>query len=192
MVFHDSLRVGDAITRVSRITDVSYKVGTSGHLVFVKLRHEISNGRGLAIAEDQDIVYRDNPAAGASVPSPQNAPEHATWTQNVDPDPVLLFRYSALIFVGHRIHYDRRYVREVEGYPGLVVHGPLVASLLLELLKRNIPAATIASFSFRAIKPLFDTAPFKINGRMEDAKTVKLWATSPEGWLAMDASATLT
>jgi len=191
VVFHHSLRVGDAITRVSRIVDVSYKSGQTGPLVFVKLRYEISNGGGLAITEDQDIVYRDNPAAGAAVPSPQKAPENATWTQNVHPDPVLLFRYSALIFVGHRIHYDRQYVTEVEGYPGLVVHGPLVASLLLELLKRNISGATVAGFSFRALKPLFDTAGFKVNGRMEDAKTVKLWATSPEGWLAMDATATL-
>jgi len=191
VLIHHPLHVGDTITRVSRIVDVTYKSGQTGPLVFVLVRHEISTAAGLAVAEEQDIVYRENPVPGAPVPSPQRAPENAAWTRDVHPDPVLLFRYSALIFVGHRIHYDRRYVTEVEGYPGLVVHGPLIASLLLELLKCNVPEAQIARFSFRAIKPLFDTAPFRVSGRMEDAKTVKLWATSPEGWLAMDATATL-
>jgi 3-methylfumaryl-CoA hydratase len=107
------------------------------------------------------------------------------------PDDVLLFRYSALTFNGHRIHYDRRYVTEVEGYPGLIVHGPLIATLLLDLLRRQMPDARVATFSFRAVKPLFDIAPFAVCGRLEGDGTVKLWARTHDGHLAMDASATL-
>jgi 3-methylfumaryl-CoA hydratase len=190
--FHHPVHVGDTISQVSRIVDVNYKSGRTGPLVFVLLRHEISDGAGLALSEEQDIVYRDNPTPGAPEGAPHKAPDNAAWTQEIHPDVVMLFRYSALLFVGHRIHYDRRYVTEVEGYPGLVVHGPLIATFLLELLKRNVPGANIAGFSFRAIKPLFDIAPFRVSGRVEeDRKTVKLWATTPEGWLAMDATATL-
>jgi len=105
---------------------------------------------------------------------------------------VLLFRYSALTFNGHRIHYDRRYVTEVEGYPGLIVHGPLIATLLLDLLRRNMPTAAIAAFEFKALKPLFDIAPFSVHGQPEaDGKKVRLWARDAEGWLAMNATATL-
>ena len=189
--FHHPVRVGDKITQESRIVDVSHKSGRTGSLVFVLVRHEISNEIGVAITEEQDIVYRENPAPGSAPPAPQKAPEHATWTQEIRPDSVMLFRYSALIFVGHKIHYDWKYVTEVEGYPGLVVHGPLIATFLLELLKRNAPGTSIAKFSFRAMSPLFDTAPFHVSGRMEDAKTAKLWASSSEGALAMDASVTL-
>jgi len=104
----------------------------------------------------------------------------------------LLFRYSALTFNGHRIHYDRQYVTEVEGYPGLVVHGPLIATLLLDLVRRNLPHATVARFAFRAVKPLFDSAPFSVSGRVEnDDKTIRLWAADAAGKLAMDATATL-
>jgi 3-methylfumaryl-CoA hydratase len=104
---------------------------------------------------------------------------------------VLLFRYSALTFNGHRIHYDRRYATEVEGYPGLVVHGTLIATLLLDLLRRNLEGASVRRFSFRAVRPVFDTAPFSVCGRVEqDQGTVKLWAADADGWLAMEATAT--
>jgi 3-methylfumaryl-CoA hydratase len=105
---------------------------------------------------------------------------------------VLLFRYSALTFNGHRIHYDRRYVTDVEGYPGLVVHGPLIATLLLDLLRRQRPDAVVQAFSFRAVSPLFDIAPFAVKGRSaDDGRTVSLWAANAHGGLAMDATATL-
>jgi 3-methylfumaryl-CoA hydratase len=108
------------------------------------------------------------------------------------PDDVLLFRYSALTFNGHRIHYDRRYVTEVEGYPGLVVHGPLIATLLMDLLRRQMPGADVAAFRFKAVRPTFDLHPFKVNGAPDsDGKTIKLWASDHEGWLTMDAVATL-
>jgi 3-methylfumaryl-CoA hydratase len=123
------------------------------------------------------------------------APADAHWTRRIMADDVLLFRYSALTFNGHRIHYDRRYVTTVEGYPGLVVHGPLIATLLLDLLRRHLPEARVTGFSFKAVKPIYDVAPFDVCGRLDEDdagnKTVKLWARTPEGHVAMDAGATL-
>jgi 3-methylfumaryl-CoA hydratase len=188
--FHHPLRVGETISRTSRIADVSLKEGRAGPLVFVLVRHEISNPQGLAWTEEHDIVYRENPKPGDPAPTPQAAPGDDTWERTLHPDDVLLFRYSALTFNGHRIHYDRRYVTEVEGYPGLVVHGPLIATLLLDLLRRSLPDATVARFAFRAMSPLFDIAPFSVCGQ-PDGKTVQLWAKDTEGALAMDATATL-
>lgn len=190
--FHHPLQVGDEIVRASRIASVMVKHGRSGALVFVTVRHDISHAGGVAVTEEHDIVYRGNPQPDAPAPSPQRAPMDPTFSRSFVPDPVLLFRYSALTFNGHRIHYDRSYVTEVEGYPGLIVHGPLIATLLLDLLRRERPEAVIQAFSFRAVNPLFDTAPFSVNGRFEpDGKTVRLWASDAEGWLAMDATATL-
>lgn len=190
--FHRPLRVGDTISRISRVVDVSLKEGRTGPLVFVLVCHEISNDEGVALTEEHDIVYRNKPKADDPAPTPQVGPGDATWTREICPDEVLLFRYSALTFNAYRIHFDRRYVTEVEGYPGLVVHGPLIATLLLDLVRRSLPEAAVAKFSFRAVKPLFDIAPFSICGRAEgDGKTVKLWAKDAENWLAMEATATL-
>ena len=144
-----------------------------------------------SIVEEHDIVYRNTPAAGERPVAPPRAPVDATWTRTLRPDDVLLFRYSALTFNGHRIHYDRRYVTEVEGYPGLIVHGPLIATLLLDLLRRHLPDAVVARFSFRALSPLFDIAEFTVNGRRDGDSTVALWAANADGGLAMDATATL-
>jgi len=186
------LVVGDAIQRVSRIESVTHKSGRTGDLVFVGVKHEVHNGRGLAITEEHDIVYRANPQAGDPVPAPQPAVKDAAWTETVTPDDVLLFRYSALTFNGHRIHYDRRYVTEVEGYPGLIVHGPLIATLLLDLLRNRLPGARLSNFEFRAVRPVFDIAPFKLHGTPSpDGKTVQLWTEDHEGWLTMQATATL-
>ncbi len=189
--FNHPLHVGDAISRVSTVADVNVKEGRSGQLVFVLARHEISNTAGVALVEEHDIVYREMPKPGDPAPKPQPAPTDHEWSREIKPDDVLLFRYSALTFNGHRIHYDRRYVTEVEGYPGLIVHGPLIATLLMDLLRRNLPEAVVASFSFRAVKPLFDLAPFFVCGRRE-GETVRLWAKDAEGWLAMDATAIVT
>ena len=185
------LRVGQAIERRSRIQDVRLKEGRSGPLVFVKLRHEVRADGALAIDEEHDIVYRHNPQPGEPAPAAVPAPGDARWTRRIEPDDVLLFRYSALTFNSHRIHYDRKYATEVEGYPGLVVHGPLIATLLLDLLRRELPEATVAHFEFRAMKPIFDIAPFHVCGRRDGAHAVKLWARTPDGHLAMDATATL-
>ncbi|HTN49559.1 MAG TPA: MaoC family dehydratase N-terminal domain-containing protein [Burkholderiaceae bacterium] len=189
--FTEPLRVGQRLVRNSRITDVRGKEGRTGPLVFVNVRHEILGDGRPAIIDEHDIVYRGMPRPDEPVPAGIPAPDHADWTRRIEPDDVLPFRYSALTFNGHRIHYDRRYVTTIEGYPGLVVHGPLIATLLLDLLRRELPAAEVRNFSFRAVKPLFDVAPFHVCGRCVDAHTVKLWARTPEGHVAMDASATL-
>lgn len=187
LTFHHAIRAGERITRRSAIASIEEKQGRSGPLVFVVVRHEIANPAGVAITEEHDIVYRGHAAAGAAAPA---APEGAEWERMIHPDDVLLFRYSALTFNGHRIHYDRRYAVEREGYPGLVVHGPLTATLLLDLLRRQRPAAEVASFQFRAVSPLFDTAPFAVCGRLAEG-AVELWARNATGGLAMSASAVI-
>src|SRR5262249_3409205 len=147
--FNAPLQVGDAITRESRIDAVTITEGRSRTLVFVVVHHTIRTPRGLALTEEHDIVYRDNLQADAPVAQPQSASVEEDCAREVSADPVLLFRYSALTFNGHRIHYDRTYVTEVEGYPGLVVHGPLIATLLLDLLRREMPRATVRRFFFK-------------------------------------------
>ena len=167
------------------------KEGRSGALVFVTLRHRYSGPAVLAVEEEQEIVYREPPRPDAPTPQPEPAPA-GEWEMQWRPDSVLLFRYSALTFNGHRIHYDHPYVTQVEGYPGLVVHGPLIATLLAELLRRELPAARLARFDYRAASPLFAGAPFTVNGApATDGKGAKLWAAGPAGQLAMEASAAL-
>ena len=191
--FHRPLRVGDSIRRTSKIESVNEKSGRSGRLVFVKVKHEIrANGSAEpALSEIHDIVYRDAPKPGDAAAPPQPAPP-AKFEKKWIADDVLLFRYSALTFNGHRIHYDRKYVTEVEGYPGLIVHGPLIATLLMDLVRRSLPEADVATFRFKAVRPTFDLNPFRVNGQLQDdGKTIKLWAQDHEGWLTMDATATL-
>jgi 3-methylfumaryl-CoA hydratase len=190
--FHHRLRVGETIARRSRIIDVQHKVGHTGPLVFVVVRHEISNAKGIALTEEQDIVFRDHSKPGDSTPVTQSAPADSAWERVVRPDDVLLFRYSALTFNAHRIHYDRRYATEAEGYPGLVVHGPLIATMLLDLLRRNMPDARLARFTFRSVTTLFDTGPFSLCGKPESGgKTISLWAKNSRDRLAMIATVTI-
>jgi 3-methylfumaryl-CoA hydratase len=189
--FHRPLRVGGTVSRASRVIDVTEKKDSSGQLVILLLRHEISDEFGVAVTENQDIVYRN----GASLSESRItalAPADHFWLRDIYPDEVLLFRYSALTFNDHRIHYDRRYATDFEGYRGLVVQAPLTATLLLELLRESLPAARVTSFSFRAVQPLVDIAGFSVCGRPEDdGRTVRLWAKDREGRLAMDATATV-
>ena len=194
--FRTPVRVGDAVARTSTIVDVTQKEGRTGKLVFVGVRHELRcNGAAdPALVEFHDIVYRQAKQPTDIDPPPVAAAEvvnhGAAWHREIVPDDVLLFRYSALTFNGHRIHYDRKYVTEVEGYPGLVVHGPLMATLLMDLLQRHRPGAQVASFKFKAVRPTFDMQTFKVSGQ-PDGHSVKLWAQDHEGWLTMDAVATL-
>ncbi len=187
--FVQPLRVGEHVTRESTIADVSVKEGRAGTLVFVLVRHAISGEDGPAIEEEHDIVYRAAPAPGEASPPPRPARADAAWSRTVVPDDVLLFRYSALTFNGHRIHYDRRYVTEVEGYPGLIVHGPLMATLLLDLVRRN-SAREVASFRFRALAPVFDTSPFHVRGAPGGAGA-ELWIAGADGGLRVEADAVL-
>jgi 3-methylfumaryl-CoA hydratase len=182
------LKVGDAAKRVSRIASVNQKSGRTGSLVFVTVVHEVHNAAGLCVTEEHDIVYRDAPQPGDPVPAPQAAEQGAPWQRELTPDEVMLFRYSALTFNGHRIHYDRSYVTGVEGYPGLIVHGPLIATLLVDLLRREATGARVKRFEFKAVKPTFDGNPMRVNGRRE-GNNVALWANDHEGWLTMKASA---
>ena len=188
--FIKPLRIGAAVTRRSIIGDVQEKSGRSGKLVFVRVDHEITDETGVVLRDSHDIVYRDLPTPGAAAPAPAPAPDNPQWARRIDPDPVLLFRYSALTFNGHRIHYDRSYVTGVEGYPGLIVHGPLIATLLLHELVAEHPGADVARFSFRAVKPIFDIAPFWVCGSLEGGEA-KLFARDQDGALCMEASATL-
>ncbi|MBG9387960.1 FAS1-like dehydratase domain-containing protein [Caenimonas aquaedulcis] len=182
------LRVGHRAERTSRIASVTHKAGRTGDLVFVVVRHDIASAGGLALTEEHDIVYRAPPQPGDAPPPPQAAPADAVWNREIVPDPVLLFRYSALTFNGHRIHYDRSYVTQVEGYPGLIVHGPLIATLLMDLATRERPGARVAGFSFKAIRPTFDLHPFRVCGRPSaDGRSADLWAQDHEGWLTMQA-----
>ena len=193
--FHQPLLVGDRLTRTSTIVDVSEKSGRTGHLIFVKVRHEIRrNGAAdVALTEHHNIVYRDAPGPNDVPPAPVAAPGKFSWERRIKADEVLLFRYSALTFNGHRIHYDRKYVTEVEGYPGLIVHGPLIATLLMDLLRRQLPEARVAKFEFKAVRPTFDINPFSVHGQpAADGKSVRLWGRDHEGWLTMDATATLS
>ncbi|WP_433705304.1 FAS1-like dehydratase domain-containing protein [Paraburkholderia sacchari] len=182
------LPVGEPIRRISTVKSINSKSGRSGQLVFVTVLHEVGDASGIAIREEQDIVYRDAPAPGAAAAQPAAASTDEQFSRIVTPDPVLLMRYSALTFNGHRIHYDRPYAMQEEGYPGLVVHGPLIATLLMETLRRAHPERSVRSFEFKAVSPLFDTAPFTVNGKLEGG-TAHLWARGPEGQLAMQASA---
>jgi 3-methylfumaryl-CoA hydratase len=192
--FRRQLRVGDSLTRVSTIEDVTEKSGRTGALVFVRVRHEIRrhDEAEIALTEFHDIVYREAPKAGDAAPPPKAAPASAAWQREWTPDDVLLFRYAALTFNAHRIHYDRRSVTEVEGYPGLVVHGPLVATLLLDLLRHELPEAEVARYEFRAVRPVFDIAPFFVCGEPQpDGRTFHLWARDHDGCLTMDATAVI-
>lgn len=192
--FHKPLRIGDAMTRTSTIHDVTEKSGRTGPLVFVKVRHEIrrEGESDVALTEFHDIVYREAPRPDDVAPPPKAAPVSSAWEKKWVPDDVLLFRYSALTFNGHRIHYDRKYVTEVEGYAGLVVHGPMVATLLLDLLRDHHPDAELASYQFRAVRPVIDINHFFVCGEpQQDGKTFRLWAKDHEGWLTMEATAVI-
>ncbi len=184
VTWHEGLPLGAPARRVSTILDVVAKEGRSGPLAFVTVKHEISGAAGLALTEEHDIVYRAAPQPGEAAPAGRPAPADLPWRREISPDPVLLFRYSALTFNGHRIHYDHPYVTEVEGYPGLIVHGPLLATLMVDLARRAQPARRIAGFSFRALSPIFDTAPFSVAGRPL-GESADLWVVNPAGDIAM-------
>lgn len=190
--WHDQLRAGDKIARESTIENVALKTGRSGELVFVTVRHEIHGlGGDLALSEWHDIVYRSLAKPSTSEPQPEHASNDAIWTRHWKADDVLLFRYSALTFNGHRIHYDRRYCLDVEGYPGLVVHGPFLATLLMELARQHNPDRAVHTFSFRSMRPVFDIHEFETCGSPErDSKSAQLWVRDHEGSLAMQASVT--
>lgn len=196
--WHAPLRVGDAVRRVSTIASVTHKAGRTGDLLFVLVKHEVHNAHGLCLTEEHDIVYRPPAQPGDAAPAPLSAAQQVqpgtVWQREVVPDDVLLFRYSALTFNGHRIHYDRQYVTQVEGYPGLVVHGPLIATLLVDLVRRHSDRP-MKRFEFKALRPTFECADqrhLRVSGQPDaSGQHIRLWAQDHAGWLTMQASAEL-
>ena len=185
--FFDTLRVGDEVTRTSRIKDVSLKSGSTGQLCFVAVDHELTTPRGIAIRERHDIVYRDV-TTGSSAPAKASSPPAAKHRETHMADPVLLFRYSALTFNGHRIHYDRDYVTKVEGYPGLIFHGPLQASFIVELAAKLHGGQPPKKLSYRGVQPLFEGSEFSINANTTDTG-MELWIANAEGQPTMKGTA---
>ena len=185
--FSAPLRVGETARRESTVRDVKLKQGRSGILCFVDVEHAILVGDELKLTEIHNIVYRDTKQPGDDKARPPEAPGDAQWTREVKPDSTMLFRYSALTFNGHRIHYDLDFCRHQEGYPGLVFHGPLTATLLIEMLRQQNPGKSLESCDYRAYSPLFDDASFTLNGKMDGTDAI-LWATNPQGRLAMEAT----
>ena len=188
--FFDALRVGDEAKRTSRISDVTMKAGSTGVLCFVSVEHTITTPRGIAIRERQDIVYRDMGSAQATAPAkPAPPPPVAKHRESHMADPVLLFRYSALTFNGHRIHYDRDYVTGVEGYPGLVFHGPLQAALIVEFAAKLRGGTPPKKFVYRGVQPLFEGSEFSINAN-ETGAGLELWTANSAGQPTMKGTAT--
>ncbi|HMO29380.1 MaoC family dehydratase N-terminal domain-containing protein [Enterovirga sp.] len=185
-VFHGDLRVGDEARRISRIEDVALKRGRTGVLCFVTVRHRVEAGGWLVVEERQDIVYRDLDPPGGTAKAPPAA-EQGVHQRPMKAEAPLLFRYSALTFNGHRIHYDRRYVTEIEGYPGLIVHGPMQAALLCNYAG-ELRGTPPARFSFRGLSPLFDDDAFALHA-IETADGLKLWTAKQTGPLCMIAEA---
>ncbi len=187
--FLDALRVGDVSTRTSRISDVTMKTGSTGQLCFVSVEHIVTSPRGIAIRERQDIVYREMGGAPAAAPKAPPPPPVAQHRETHVSDPVLLFRYSALTFNGHRIHYDRDYVTKVEGYPGLIFHGPLQAAFIVELAAKLRGGRPPKKFTYRGVQPLFEGSEFSINAN-DNGDAMDLWTANDAGQPTMKGTAT--
>lgn len=187
LIFHQDLLMGEEITKISEILKISEKQGKAGSMIFVTLKHTVLSGRGVAVEEWQDIVYLPMPESFVQ-PVPNPVPKPVDWSQEYPIDPVLLFRFSALTFNSHRIHYDLNYATEVEKYPGLVVHGPLQALLLLESAKKNNPDAKPVEYGFRAVRPLFAFDKVSICGRQASAGGHDLFTANTDGNVGMQAT----
>ena len=192
--FHRPLRLGESVRRETSLADISVKRGGTGTLVFATVVSRVFGSESLALEEERRTVFREEVKAGDKNQAPRRdpAPADVSWRRTVSTDPILLFRYSALTFNSHRIHYDRPWAMEVEGYPGLVVHGPLTTTLLIDFARDSNPGRTIRGYTTQARAPLFDTAPFELRGRPTgDGKGAELWAVTPAGTIAMSAEVVL-
>ena len=191
--FLEPIKIGEILKKLSTVKDIKIKHGKNGPLCFITVLHELIDRNGqLRLSEEHDIVYREKPVGLRQISKPLIFPEEAEWTKIITPTPVMLFRYSALTFNSHRIHYDRKYCQEVEGYENLIFHGPLTATLLVSLAVKKRPNRALSNFNFRSTAPLFDNSPFKIHGKQNatDENKITLWAEGPSKGLAMEASAT--
>jgi 3-methylfumaryl-CoA hydratase len=183
------LRIGQTIRRASRIKSVEPKTGSTGAMVFVTVEHTVSGPDGRALVEEHDIVYREAAKPGETQRAAKPAPADATWSKTIMADPVLLFRFSALTFNGHRIHYDQPYVTGTEGYPGLIVHGPLMGMVQIELARRANPGKVVRSFEFRALAPVYAGAAFSVQARREADGSASTWIADRNGGLAQQGKA---
>lgn len=192
--FDGDIRVGDELRRELEFTDIQLRQGSTGALIVTTQTRRIFTPRGLAMTEAANTVFREEVKTGqkSGVPVREAAPKDVPWRRTIKPDPVMLFRYSAITFNPHRIHYDRTYCLETEGYPGLVVHGPFAQQCIFDLLRDSMPGRRIKTLAVRARAPLFDTAPFDVIGRpTPDGKGAELWTVTPQGTIAAQATATL-
>lgn len=193
LAFHAPILVGDPLRRESELSDLQVREGATGTLIITTQTRRISTPRGLACSEDYDTVFREEvrPGDKSGIPKRDEAPGGLPWRRTIRPDPVSLFRFSAVTFNPHRIHYDRPYTIEAEGYPGLVVHGPYTQACLMDFVRDNNPGRPMRTFHMRARAPLFDTAPFDLVGRpTEGGRACEVWALTPAGTIAMQATAT--
>lgn len=184
------LIIGEPATRTSTIESVELKEGSTGTLVFVNVKHDISQNDELCISQIQNIVYREAPTERAALPPGKPAPDNADASKQIQADPVLLYRFSALTYNGHRIHYDRDYAVNEELYPALVVHGPLLVTLLLELQRHELSDVSIKKFKFRAMRPTFDVNPFTVSLK-RDGDALSLWSADHDGFTCMSINAEL-
>jgi 3-methylfumaryl-CoA hydratase len=193
--FHQPLRIGEELRRETELADLAMKSGGTGTLVFATVIHRVYGSGGLALEEERRTVFREEIKAGErnQAPRREDAPVDVPWRRRVVPDPILLFRFSALTFNSHRIHYDRAWAMDVEGYPGLVVHGPLTSTLLIDFARDHNPGRAFRTYTTQARAPLFDTAPFELRGRPSaDGGGAELWAVTPGGTVAMSAQVEFT
>jgi 3-methylfumaryl-CoA hydratase len=186
--FHRPIRIGQALRQETELADISLKAGGTGTLVFTTVVSRLSGPDGLAVEDERRTVFREEVKAGERNQAPRRdpAPDDVPWRRVVTPEPILLFRFSALTFNSHRIHYDRRWAVETEGYPGLVVHGPLTSTLLIDFARDRNPGRAFRSYTTQARAPLFEGAPFELRGRPTPGGC-ELWAVTPEGTIAMRA-----
>ena len=188
--FHRPIHVGETLRRETELADMAIKPGSTGTLVFATVLNRIFGREGLAVEEERRTVFREEvkPGERNQAPRREPAPTDVSWRRTVTPEPVVLFRFSALTFNAHRIHYDRRWAMEIEGYPGLVVHGPFTSTQLLDFARDHLAGRRIVGYTTQARAPLFDTGPFELRGRpTSDGRGAELWAVTPDGTVAMSA-----
>jgi len=188
--FHRPIRIGETLRRETELVDLAVKTGGTGTLVFATVVNRIAGADGLALEEERRTVFREEVKTGErnQAPRREEAPSDVPWRRRVVPEPVRLFRFSALTFNSHRIHYDRPWAMDVEGYPGLVVHGPFTSASLIDFARDHNPGRPFLTYITQARAPLFDTAPFELRGRpTAGGRGCELWAVTPEGTVAMSA-----
>jgi len=188
IVFAHPIHIGDMLTKTTRIADIAIKRGRSGELVFLKLSNSYAVAGRAVLSETQTLVYRHRPTSEEPSQVVKSTPANPDWSRQIDATPALLFRYSAVTFNSHRIHYDEYYTTQQEGYAAVVVQGQLVATILLEEGRRRYPNREAATFDFRVVRPLFAGTTFAIEGRQVDEQTLELWSLAEDGTISLKAT----